>query len=179
MVPLESMTANVSTGWGEVPPAPCFTAGTSTAVDVSGDNGTYYSGDAAGWYLSYWSPGTGRGAELLLFVLGSAVYDFGELLGGNGCGSILSGVALSSELIDSTTAASAAVGTASGAAYIAANPRANATYVLAESLSQPAFWGITFDACTGGTTETFTAGVYATNGTVTSSSAEFLGLCGG
>lgn len=177
VVSLEGMTVNGS-GWGTTT---CpLTEGSATVVDVAGDNGTYYSGNAEGWYLFYNSPGTGRGAELFLFVRGGTVYDFGELVGGGGCGTILPEAALSSNLIDSTTAASAAIETAAGAAYIAANPHANATYSLAGSTAYPpAFWLIYFDACTGGISASFTAGIYATNGTVISTTNQPGSSCGG
>lgn len=177
VVSLEGMTVNGS-GWGT---ATCpLTGGNATVVDVPGDNGTYYSGNAEGWYLFYTSPGTGRGAELFLFVRESTVYDFGELVGGSGCVSILPGVALSSNLIDSTTAASAAARTTAGTAYIAANPHANATYSLSESpIWPPAVWLMHFDACTGGISESFTSGIYANNGTVISAASQTGSACSG
>lgn len=169
VVSWESTTVNGSSWATDGCP---LTGGTATAVDVPADLSTYSSGAAEGWYLFYHSPGTGRGADLFLFVLGSTVYNFGEIE----CGTVIEPFTLSPDLIDSTTAASAAGDTAAGTNYIAANPHANASYLLAET-GFGASWTIEFNACTAGVSEGFAAVVYALNGTVYSATNEPGGTC--
>jgi len=142
---------------------------TTSKVTDPGYNGTYSTGLADVWEFVFTSA---AGAQLIIVVQNGAAVEAGQTTG-PGC--VPGGLTtLSGNLIDSSAAAQAALGTANGAKYASTVVHSNASYYLEEPFvgylkTNAPIWWMLFSGCSGENSTAYEAVVYATNGTIWSS----------
>ena len=156
--------ANTSRLVPRIPSCPIRNASPPGIIPALAPSASVYRGMAQAWLLEFANPG--GTTNLAVLVENGGASELGQW-SGSGCEPP---APLAPPLIDSTTAAQALATNASGSAFIAAHPQANATFIL-EYTSYPAgkewknatIWIVDFQAPPAIPVE---AEVFASNGTI-------------
>ena len=160
-----------------------LSGGTSTTLTASAWTGNYSVGLSGGWLVALSTPGPPLGL-LIVWVTASGVANLGEE---SGAGCYLASVIhpIPNGLLNSPAAASVAATTPDGAAFVRANPSANAEYELTNqsyasehgvAVNAPQ-WIVQFSDCVGGQYDDFSSDLFANNGTVISAAVFDGGSC--